>query len=210
MESLISDFEDALLSVDRIRVRDILSSYPSEKIMDSLETIVVPAMENIGKRWESGEIALSQIYMGGRISEEVISELLENSTLDKRKDDPKLAVVLFSDHHGLGKRIVHTIVKASGYEIVDYDRMDSPQEIVDAMVLDDIKILLISTLMLNSALKISEITSLIKERDLNIKVVVGGAPFRFDKNLYREVGADAMGINASDILQIIPKLKEQL
>jgi hypothetical protein len=33
--------------------------------------------------------------------------------------------------------------------------------------------------------------------------VVGGAPFRFDDQLWREVGADAMGLSASDALKIL-------
>ena len=210
MDRLVLEFERALLSVDRVEVRNILEQCASTDIIECLETVVAPAMESIGKKWEEGEVALSQIYMGGKLSEEIISEMVDNSTITKRKNDPKLAIVLFNDYHGLGKRMVHSVVKASGYEILDYGRMDSSEKIIERLEEDAIHILLISTLMLNSALKISELIKNIKERGLLVKVVVGGAPFRFDTNLYKEIGADAMGKNASDIINIISELKEEL
>jgi methanogenic corrinoid protein MtbC1 len=39
-----------------------------------------------------------------------------------------------------------------------------------------------------------------------VKVVVGGAPFRLDDQLWKEVGADAMGREASEALDIIAKM----
>jgi len=39
-------------------------------------------------------------------------------------------------------------------------------------------------------------------------LIVGGAPFRFDANLWKEVGADAMGKNASEAINIITHFME--
>ncbi len=39
--------------------------------------------------------------------------------------------------------------------------------------------------------------------DFNVKIVVGGAPFRFDDQLWREVGADAMCRTASEAVDVI-------
>jgi len=41
--------------------------------MQSVEKLVVPALENIGLRWEQGEIALLQVYMNGPDQEEGFS-----------------------------------------------------------------------------------------------------------------------------------------
>ena len=38
------------------------------------------------------------------------------------------------------------------------------------------------------------------------KIIVGGAPFRLDKNLWLTVGADADGKNASNIIKTIEVL----
>jgi len=50
----------------------------------------------------------------------------------------------------------------------------------------------------------------LKARGANIKVVVGGAPFLFDEELWREVGADAMGRSASDAVAIVERLMGEM
>ena len=50
---------------------------------------------------------------------------------------------------------------------------------------------------------------MLKKRGWNGKIAVGGAPFLFDPDLWREVGADAMGKNASDAISIVRKWMEE-
>lgn len=211
MDDIVIEFEDALLLLDRIKIKDILTKEfeIDDNFIRTLERIIVPAMENIGNKWESGEIALSQIYMSGKLCEEIVDEMIPN-TATKRVDDPNLALVVFQDHHILGKMMVYTFLRASGYDVIDYGCQNNIDEIIEKLKQDKIKILLISVLMLNSALHIKELTSKIKEEKLDIKVVVGGAPFRFDNKLYKEIKADAMATNASQVIDIIKDLKEIL
>ena len=209
MEKTIAKFEEMLLSLNRVGLKEILVNCQEESLMKCIEKIVVPAMESIGNKWESGEIALSQIYMSGRICEDVIDEVLPK-TSNLRKNDQKIALVVFNDYHSLGKRIVYTFLRASGYEILDYGQERDIDKLIEKLKKDNIEILMISVLMLNSALHIKELIDRIKEKKLNIKVAVGGAPFRFDKELYKEIGADVMGTNASEAVDIIKKLKGDL
>jgi len=68
---------------------------------------------------------------------------------------------------------------------------------------DRIDILLISALMLPSALQVKEVARLLAERGLDVKIIVGGAPFRLDRALFREVGADAAAERASEVVAMI-------
>lgn len=209
MQEIINDFENALLSLNRIKVKDILvENTTSGDFIDTLEQIVVPTMESMGLKWENGEIALSQIYMGGRICEEIVDEMLPK-TKSKRVDDPNLGLVVFNDYHTLGKRIVYTFLRASGYDLVDYGQENSIDNLITHLKEDKIEILLVSVLMLNSALHLKELIARIQQEGMNVKVVVGGAPFRFDKDLYKEIGADAMATNASKVIDVIEALKDQ-
>jgi methanogenic corrinoid protein MtbC1 len=49
---------------------------------------------------------------------------------------------------------------------------------------------------------VADVCSQLKARGADIKVAVGGAPFLFDGQLWREVGADAMGRSAGDAVSI--------
>ena len=113
-----------------------------------------------------------------------------------------MAIAVLEDYHLLGKIIIASCLRAGGYVFHDYGRM-TPHELVQAIVDDSIEIVLISTLMLRSALLVKEVRHLLEEVGASTRIVVGGAPFRFDPLLWQEVGADAMGANATEAVAAI-------
>jgi methanogenic corrinoid protein MtbC1 len=60
--------------------------------------------------------------------------------------------------------------------------------------------------MLPSALKIKKVKEKLTNMNLDVKIVVGGAPFRFDDQLWQEVGADAMCKDASEAVDVIQEV----
>ena len=146
-------------------------------------------------------MALSQVYMSGRICEELVEQVLPPSDPD-RKHQPRSAIVVLCDYHMLGKRIVYSQMRASGFELFDYGRMDV-DELVERALADQIRVLLISVLMLPSALKVKQVCARLKAAGAPIRIAVGGAPFLFDDRLWQEVGADAMGHNAADAVSLV-------
>ncbi|MBI2851015.1 MAG: cobalamin B12-binding domain-containing protein [Chloroflexi bacterium] len=197
--------EEALLALDRLAVQRILTeSGESGAPIEFLDRIVVPALERLGEGWESGKLALAQIYMGSRILEEAVSSVLPQGGL-QRNGQPRLAIAILRDYHALGKRIVTSALRASSFELTDYGRMDV-DELAARTINDGIDILLISTLMLPSALAVRQVKDRLDKSGNRVMIAVGGAPFRLDKQLWKEVGADAMGSNASEAIVIVTEL----
>lgn len=209
MENMITTFREALEALDRVGAERIFQQALTDMTaIQAVEQLVVPALEQVGAAWQAGDVALSQVYMGGRFCEELVDKSLPPSDPD-RKHQPRSAIVVLSDYHMLGKRIVYSVLRASGYELFDYGRMDV-DELVERVLDDKVRVLLISVLILPSALKVREVCARLKAANANVKVVVGGAPFLFDDLMWREVGADAMGYNASDAVGIVRKLMEEM
>ena len=201
MEKNISNFMEVLLSVNRVAARRMLEDAASIDKISFIENVVIAALERIGDGWKSGVFALSQVYMAGRICEELIDEVLPPGDPD-RKDQPKMAICVLSDHHKLGKTIVYSLLRASGFDLLDYGTMEV-EELVQRIKNDKIEIILVSVLMLHSALKVKHLKEKLDSLNLDVKIVVGGAPFRFDKQLWQEVGADAMCSTASEAVLVI-------
>lgn len=200
MTVLIDNFMEALLSLDKLSAQQIMASGKDRMSpIKFVEDVAIVALERIGARWEEGTIALSQVYMAGRICEDLIDEILPPAD-PARKNQPKMAICVLSDYHKLGKAIVYSLLRASGFDLIDYGTMEV-DGLVDRVKKDKIEILFISTLMLPSALKVKKVKE--KLLGLNVKIVVGGAPFRFDDQLWREVGADAMCRTASEAVSVI-------
>ncbi len=73
MKNIVTDFMQTLLSLDRLSAKQMLDNHTRQITpIKFIETIAVPALERIGDDWEKGNLALSQIYMSGRICEELI------------------------------------------------------------------------------------------------------------------------------------------
>lgn len=209
MNTSVTPFREALESLDRVKADSIFQEVLLElSPIDAVEQVVVPALEQIGGAWDAGSVALSQVYMSGRFCEELVDRTLPPSDPD-RKHQPRSAIVVLSDYHDLGKRIVYSVMRASGFELFDYGRMDV-EALVDRAIADKIRVLMISVLMLPSALKVREVCLFLKARGSNARVIVGGAPFLFDSQLWQEVGADAMGSSAAQAVAIVERMMGEM
>ncbi len=208
MDVLTTEFRDALEALDRPRIETLFQQALSHgRPMQVVEELIVPTLEQLGEAWSTGHVALSQIYMSSRICEEIVSRVLPPMA-PERKGQPRQAIVVLSDYHMLGKRIVLSVMRASGFDVLDYGRMEA-EALVERVVADQVAILLISVLMLPAALKVREVRAALQARGLPVRIAVGGAPFLFDPALWREVGADAMGRNAAEAVAVVGKWVEE-
>ncbi len=209
MESLkiTSDYlEQALLALDQEAAEKIIISVAQEESMiKTVGILISDTLKRIGDFWEKGELSLSQVYMSGIICEKIIDKLLPPSS-PYRKNQPKMAIAVFEDFHLLGKRIVYSTLRASGVELMDLGGGLTADRLASIVKTEKIKILLVSVLMLPSALRIKELKEQLK--DVDVKIIVGGAPFRFDDQLWIEIGADFYGKDSADALEIVHKLME--
>ena len=203
--SLIEKFEKALLAMDGVSARRIFArGVESDGALPCMERLVGPVLDRIGEEWEAGRLALSQVYMAGRICEELTLAIMPDGS-PERKGDPSLALAVFEDRHMLGKRMVHAVLRDEGYAVADWGHVDLGSA-VERLRAEPVDILLLSCLMLGSALRIGRLREAIEAEGFPVKLVVGGAPFRFDPGLWREVGADAMGGTASLAPAIVREL----
>lgn len=200
--------EHALLSLDRVTVNHIFLEFHTDLTpIARVEQLIVPVLEHIGTGWEEGRVSLAQVYMSGRLCEEIVDTFLP-PTDSARTDMPPMAIAVLEDYHFLGLRLVYSSLRASGFALRNYGHCDL-EELVKHVIDDGIRILLISTLMLPSALRVKELRRRLRELNHPVTLIVGGAPFRFDATLWQEVEADAMGANAAEAASLLTRLIEE-
>ena len=200
----LNEFERALLTLDKSAAEKIIwEVIKTGSPIQIASELVNEVLKRIGNNWEAGKVALSQVYMSGIICEELIDKILPPAS-PLRKSQPKMAIAVFEDYHVLGKRIIYSTLRASGFDLMDLGSGVTAKELKKIIQKEKIKILLLSVLMLPSALKIKDLIDQLSDTD--IKIIVGGAPFRFDDKLWSEIGADAMGQGPSDAIEIVTKM----
>ncbi len=204
-EDRSSDFQRALLALDRIRAGEILRTAAAKGgLLSETESVVVPALERIGDDWSAGAISLAQLYMAGRIAEEVVTASLP-ATYEDPSHPPRIAIVVLEDHHALGKRLVLASLRAAGHLVADWGHGLAVDDVLARCRRDEPRILLISTLMLPSALAVRRVVQGLASAARRPTVIVGGAPFRLDPALWQEVGAEAAGADSADAVRLVAR-----
>lgn len=208
LTTVSKQFIEALLHINEHGCRILLRTLSSQK--DSLitvEDVVIPALEHIGLAWEEGRISLSQVYMAGRICEKVVGEVLFVDP-PSLYDRPRLAIGVIGDYHALGKRMVLSTLRSSGYNLLDYGHGLKAEDLVEKTLQDKVDILLLSCLMLTSAVHVEDVVEGLEKAGSRTVVVVGGAPFRLSPLLWKDVGAHCMGRNSGEAVRIVQTLME--
>ena len=206
IKRLAEELEAILLSVDRIRLSDFIKSLKEDlSLQDMVEELIYPVLEHIGELWADDKIALSQVYMSGRLVKELLAEFYPESK-SPRKNHTKVALAVLEDYHGLGLDIIESFLKTYGIHPKVYGLGVSAGDLVDKIQEDMVDVLLVSTLMYRASLKVEDLVKDIKEKNLRVKVIVGGAPFRYDESLWKKVGADAFGRNAFESIELIKQM----
>ena len=200
---------DGLERLDRKTVLDLLTETFTAGGSYQLGELIQRVLEEVGRSWEEGRLSLAQVYMDGVICEEAVrkilpADLMENPSL------PRVGTAVFLDYHGLGMKIVSSLVRSAGYPLRDAGPGVGIEEILSFVEEENIQVLLLSVLMLPSALAVKALVEQMAQRCPGVKIVVGGAPFRLKDDLWREVGAHRMGRNGADIFAILQDLREEL
>jgi len=211
---LIEAYNEAVYDTDRERALAVVESAlqagttPEGVIFD----LVVPAMDRMIKSIsEDFDANLAQHFMTAQIAGEVTEAMLARIESPPRPIGRIVIGTAEGDIHSLGKRIVIGCLKALMIEAVDLGVNVSPEKFVAEAVACDAAVIGVSAMMAHTATGAGgpvAVRALLEERGLTekIKLIVGGAPFRFDPDLYRAVGADAVADDGIAAGRIIEKL----
>ncbi|MCW2278600.1 cobalamin B12-binding domain-containing protein [Heliophilum fasciatum] len=202
-----NDFYNLLLQAERAGAEQFIAMrLGSAPPLTVIEEVIVPALTDIGEGWEEGTVSLAQVYMASRICEQLVESLLSGENCIAPKETPPIAIVTLADYHSLGKRIVSAFLHSHGYRMVDFGHGLTVEEVIEAVKRHGTEILLLSTLILNSALAVKDLVDKFQQAHLSVRVIVGGAPFNLNRKLWAYVGAHAMATNASDAVQVLERV----
>lgn len=196
---LLAAIEQALLAVDRNAVSAAVESWGRGPAA-ALDDLLVPALDGVGAAWEAGAASLSQVYMAGRIVEDLAAALAPAA---RPASGPRVAVGVLEDRHVLGKRMVLAHLRAAGADVRDLGDGLAAAELAARAIAEGAAVVMVSTLMLRAALRVADVVAALRRAGSPARVVVGGAPFRLDPELWRHVGADACGRTAGDAPRLL-------
>jgi methanogenic corrinoid protein MtbC1 len=216
IDDVITAYDQALYDTDRARALEIVHDALDQGMTpeDVVFEVVVPAMDRmIESMSTSGQANLAQHYVTAQISDAVVSEMIPRFTQAPSTAGRVVIGSAEGDLHSLGKRIVIGCLRARMIDVTDLGVNVSPQRFADEAIAHQAPIIGISAMMVHTARGENGclgVRRLLKERGLEdrIRIVVGGAPYRYDPELYKKVGADAWaddGVSAGAVITELVK-----
>lgn len=139
---------------------------------------IVPALNIVGKSFETGKMFLPQLLMSAEASSaafEVIKKTLEKANI---KSAPKGTIVMATvkgDVHDIGKNIVRALLENYSFKVIDLGRDVAPEAIVECALKNKCRVVGLSALMTTTVGFMEETIKQLKAADPEIKTLVGGA-----------------------------------
>lgn len=174
--------------------------------MEIVNGILIPALDEAGKQFESGKIFLPQLIQTASVAQaafEVIkTTLIQRNAAPVSRGEIVLATVK-GDIHDIGKNIVRVLLENYGYTVIDLGRDVPCQLVADTAKERGVKLVGLSALMTTTLGAMEESIRLVKQNCPDCKVVVGGAVLTAE---YAEkIGADYY---AKDAMETVAVAKE--
>ena len=169
--------------------------------LDIVNAHVIPALDNVGKRFEEKKLFLPQLLMSAeaaKASFEVIKATMSADGSSVKKGSIVIATV-HGDIHDIGKNIVKLLLENYGYNVIDLGKNVPPETVLKAVTDNHAPLVGLSALMTTTVPAMEETVKLIKEKAPWCKTVVGGAVLTQD--YADKIGADKYAADAMETVR---------
>lgn len=167
------------------------------------------AMRQVGERYEAGEYFVSDLMMSSAIFKNVVARLepLLVGTVAVSRGSV-VAGTVRGDVHDIGKDLVVSTLRASGYTVTDLGVNVPAEQFVEALKETGATLLALSGLLTISFDPMKETVAAVEAAGLRsqVKIMLGGGPVTDQVLTY--AGADALGADPPSAVRLADKWME--
>ena len=171
------------------------------KPLEIVEQIIIPALEQVGRDYETGTSFLPQLIKSADTVKGSFSVLKEamKSTGETISYGRIILATVQGDIHDIGKNIVKVLLENYGYEVVDLGKDVPIETVVAAAKKEKIKMVGLSALMTTTVVSMEKTIKALKDAGLDCVTAVGGAVLTAEYS--RSIGADFYCKDAMDTVR---------
>ncbi len=170
-----------------------------------VENGVIPALSEVGAKYERGEFFLPQLMQSATAAKQAIAAATER--MPEGKPSAGRTVLLATvqgDVHDIGKNIVATLLGSYGFGVLDLGRNVAPEAVVQAAREAGVGLIGLSALMTTTVPAMKATILQVREALPGVRIMVGGAVLT--RELAQELGADAYAQDAMGAVRIAGEL----
>jgi 5-methyltetrahydrofolate--homocysteine methyltransferase len=148
----------------------------SQAAVTILNTVLLPAMKDVGDKFGAGELILPFVLQSAEVMKRSVAHL--EHFLERKEGYTKGKVVLatvFGDVHDIGKNLVNTILSNNGYTVYDLGKQVPLNTIIDKALEVQADAIGLSALLVSTSKQMPLCVQELYKRGLRFPVIVGGA-----------------------------------
>jgi corrinoid protein of di/trimethylamine methyltransferase len=212
-EELIEALKQGVIDFEEDTIVDasnegVEAGYPAlELIMDGL----AHGMEIVGDLYEKQEYFVPEVLMCADALYKGLDILRPHVPEESGKQVSQVVIgSIQGDVHDIGKNLVKMMFDVAGWEVYDLGRDVPLENFVKEQLRTDAEVVAMSAMMTTTMLGMKKVIKMIKEKNPNVAIMLGGAPVT--KDVAQIFGADGYAESAGNAVQegikMIARLRE--
>jgi corrinoid protein of di/trimethylamine methyltransferase len=195
-------------------LRDGVIEYDEDKVVEAANAVLaegidvekaifdglVAGIEEIGRLYELEEIFVPEMLIAADTMYAGLNILKPH--LPKKDGGIRGQVIMGvvqGDVHDIGKNIVKMMFDVAGFDVHDLGRDVPLEQFIEEQLKTDSDLVCLSAMMTTTMVGMPEIIKKLKDKNPNVKIMIGGAPV--NENLADKWGADGYAKDANNALK---------
>ncbi|MBI5304984.1 MAG: corrinoid protein [Chloroflexi bacterium] len=179
--------------------------------LDMLFGALIPALQEVGRRFEKGEYFVPEMLMSAKAMGEALKLL--RPILAQTGAKPVAKVIMLTvkgDLHDIGKNLCDMMLEGAGFEVIDLGTNVPPEKFIAAVKQHQPQLVGFSAFLTTTMPMFKVNIELLAKEGLRdkVKVMVGGAPV--NQAYTDRVGADGYAPDASSTVRLAKKLLQDM
>jgi methanogenic corrinoid protein MtbC1 len=170
--------------------------------------ILQPALWEVGRRWETGEVDVSEEHFCSEVSQAIMAKVMADIPTPKNDAPVFVGFSVSGELHDIGVRMVRDFLLLEGWRAVFHGNNLPTASVLKEIRIHRADVVGISATMSYHVNPVASLIQVIRTSDLPqaLKIVVGGRVFNQEPDLWRQIGADGYASDAARAVETISGL----
>ncbi len=168
---------------------------------DAIMNGLAKGMDEAGRLWEEEEYFVPELLLCADALYAGLGILRPHVKMEDQAKNKGVVVIgtVQGDVHDIGKNLVKMMFEVAGFEVHDLGKDVELERFVEEQLKTNAELVCLSAMMTTSMLGMERVIKMIREKNPNVKVMIGGAPITGE--VVTKFGADGTADNASNALK---------
>ncbi len=212
-QEILKKLNDGVVNFDEEMVKEVAQEALDEgiKAMEAIMDGLAAGMEIVGDLYDKHEYFVPELLMCADALYAGLDILRPQVNMEEGEGQSKGQVVIGTvqgDVHDIGKNLIKLMFDIAGFTVHDLGRDVPLEKFVEEQIRTDSEIVALSAMMTTTMMGMKKVIQMIKEKNPNVAIMLGGAPLT--KEVADLFGADGYAESAGNAVQEAIKMISQL